>query len=620
MTQDGYGYQHSWYPGTDQQPQPGEQPWQWQEYPQGGYQEQQYQPATYVDPYAPAAGEQPGAEQYNPGQYNSEQYSPEQYSPDQHRPEYARQHIPEQYASDQYQQLPAEQATGVQQEAEPAVNPVDVADPADPADPRAPAAGTDAEQAPTAPRSRRAAPRTAAGGSLIDRARDSAKAAAQGVLNTEGGPGRRALLIRAGAGVAALGVLITAGIVATSGHSDHPAPVAGTPSGDTNFAVAHNRIWVAQPAAQQGTDDTLVGSWLLGDAVVRADSTGVHAYQLADGKPGWSIDAPAQGAVPCGLSPTVNGAGLGGALFRTQADPKSPCTLLAAVDTKAGKTAWTKKLSDTANSYAAHVAVTEDKVIAVGDDKVQAWAGADGKDAWQYGGQGKFCTLTGSATGATVLVDSNCADSNPGNQLVALGAADGKVLWAKGLDGQPKTVTVLSAEPAAVLTTGDQPADSKVLGFAANGDATGSIPLAQDGGGQLDVGHGSFDPTPGVFFQDHSLVTTLTGSDGATSAAAFDLAGGKALWRSPVSEKGGVRAVALDGGALVLATEERVGLPAHLSRFALTNGQESIGGGFPRDTGSLLTAGRVLIGGGRVVAVPEHSTHFGTATAFQAKG
>lgn len=441
------------------------------------------------------------------------------------------------------------------------------------------------------------------------------------MLATEGAPGGRTLLIRVAAGVAALGVLVTAGVVATSGSdSHHAAPAA--PVADPGFAVAHNKIWAAQPAAAPaaGTDDTLVGSWLLPTAVVRADGSGVHAYDLATGKPTWNLDAPTAGVTPCDLSPTVNSAGIGGVLFHTQADPKSPCALLAAVDTKAGKVAWTKPLS-TANPYAAQVAVTEDKVIAVGDDKVSAWSAANGQDAWQYAGQGKYCTLSGSASGATVLVHSACVDSSPGDQAVALGAADGKVLWAKGLPTQPKTTTVLSTEPAVMLTTGDQPTDDKVLAWGQNGDPAVVIPVTDpSGGGRLDVDQGSFDPLPGVFFQDHTMVTTMAAPGGPTSVVAYDLSSGKQLWHTAVSEKGAVAAIGLDGGSLVLAAEERLDQPAHLSRFALTIGQESVGGGFPHSTGSLLTSGRVLIGNDRVIAVPGHSAIFGTASAYQAKG
>ncbi|MGK4580431.1 outer membrane protein assembly factor BamB family protein [Kitasatospora sp. HPMI-4] len=459
-------------------------------------------------------------------------------------------------------------------------------------------------------------------GSLADRA----KAAVSAVVSAEHGPDRRTLAIRAGAGATAVLVLIAAAVLATGGSGGGSG---GSSSGATEdpaaakaFAVAHAKAWAAQPpaAGAAASDDTLVGSWLLADMAVRADSTGVHAYALATGKPTWTVTPPADNAAACGLSPTVTGSGLGVALFRPQADPKSPCTLLAAVDTKTGKTLWTKSLSDTKDPYSAHVAVGGDKVIAVGDDKVWAWAAADGGDAWQYTGQGKFCTLSGSASGDTVLLSSSCADSDPNIQAVALNTADGKVKWWRGLNNGPKTVTVLSAEPAVVLTTGENPTDDRVLAWGANGDPATQIPVSGNGG-RLDVARGTFNPTPTVFFQGHTMVTTLTPAQGSPVAAiAYDLTTGKQVWKTAAIEKGKARAVGIDNGALMLAVDERLDQPAHLSRFALTGGQESTGGAYPQGTGSLLTSGRVLMGGDKVVAVPEHSTNFGTATAFQAKG
>ncbi|MEV7603319.1 PQQ-binding-like beta-propeller repeat protein [Kitasatospora sp. NPDC089797] len=457
---------------------------------------------------------------------------------------------------------------------------------------------------------------SASAGSLVDKVRAA-------VLTGEHVPSRRALLVRTGAGLAALGVLITAALTV---GAEGGGSAAATSGGEPGFAVAHAKVWSAQPVAapsaagQSAGDDTLVGSWLLADAVVRADGSGVHAYDRTAGKPTWTVEPPAAGAVPCGLSAGVNQAGLGAALFRPQADPKSPCTLVAAVDTKTGKTAWTKNLSDAKGAYSARVGVTEDMVIAVGDDRAVAWAAADGKDVWQYTGQGKFCTLSGGVSGKTVLVASSCADSTPADQAVSLNAADGKVGWWRGLNNQPKTVAVLSAEPAVVLTTGGKPEDDRVFAWGAAGDPAAEIPVVTDAG-RLDVTHGTFSATPEVFFEGRTMVAAMSPAKagGPVSAVGYDLDTGKQRWRTPTSAKGGARAVGIDGGSLVLAADERRDQPARLGRFPLAGGQEVVGGNFPSGTGSLLLSGRVLIGGGQVVVVPEHSSNYGTAAGYQAK-
>ncbi|MGW4807886.1 outer membrane protein assembly factor BamB family protein [Kitasatospora sp. NPDC004272] len=446
------------------------------------------------------------------------------------------------------------------------------------------------------------------------------------VLSGEGAPSRRGLAIRVGAGVAALAVLITAGVLAVSGEDEDKPAEKAAPGGPQNISVAHAKSWTvaADPGAggDQGTDDTLVGSWLLADAVVRADGTGVHAYGLADGKPTWTLKAPADGAVPCGLSPAVNGSGLGAVVYRPAADPKSPCSTVAAVDTKSGQAVWTKTLSDTKDSYATHVSVTEDKVVAVGEDKAYAWGVADGAEAWQYGGQGKFCRLSGSAGASVVLLHSHCADSTPGDQAVALNVGDGKVKYWRGLNNQPTTVTVLSAEPAVVLTTGAKPEDERVFAWGAEGDPAVEIPTAVEGGGRLDVDNGGFAAVPGVYFQGSSMFAAVVpgGGGSPTAIAAYDLGTGKQQWRTPIAEKGKAHPAGVDADGLLLSVDERADQPAHLSRFALSDGKETQGGAFPQGTGSLLSAGRVHTATGKLVAVPEHASHYSAATAFASKG
>ncbi|MGW2398434.1 outer membrane protein assembly factor BamB family protein [Kitasatospora sp. NPDC001664] len=574
--------------------------------------------------YPGPAGQDPVGYDYQPGWYPTQEQP--QYQPQEQYAGHQQYYDPSPYAPTDYQEPPAAPAF------EPAVPPAAVSVPSPSPSPEAPAAAA-AVALPT--QGRRAARAAAKGsgkgsgkgpakgtgrtsaGSPVDRVKELVGSA----LSGEHAPGKRALLIRAGAGVAALGVLVAAALTVT-GDQDEETAAAGPATAPKTFSVAHAKSWTAQPAntPAAGADDTLLGSWITGDAVVRADSTGVHAYALADGKPTWTVTPPADGAVPCGLSPTVNSDGLGAALFRTSADPKSPCTLLAAVDTKTGKNAWTKPVSDAKDNYTAHAAVLADRIVVVGDDRAAAWAAADGKDLWAYAGQGQFCTLSGTAAGNRVLLHSTCADSNPNDQAVALNAADGKVHWWRGLNNQPKTVTVLSAEPAVVLTTGGAPADDRIFAWGDSGDPATEIPLSTDGG-RLEATRGALSATPSVFFHEQTLATTLTpGNGGQPVAVAYDLTTGKQKWRTPVSEKGKTAPIGLADGALLLATDERLDQPAHLSRYPLTDGRAAAGGGFAQGTGSLLTSGRLLTGGGKVVAVPEHSTNFGLATAFQAKG
>ncbi|WP_316526939.1 PQQ-binding-like beta-propeller repeat protein [Kitasatospora brasiliensis] len=581
-------------------------------YDQGGYGQNGYGRTGHVEG-GHVQGQYGGQEQYQPyPQYPDHAQQQHPYLPYADSPQPAGEglYVPEgaEYSTDGYVRIEEAEAAPAPGPEKPEVAPL----------------SRDSEpQAVPAASSRAATRRGAAGGTSGSDVGSSlsakARKAADAVLTGEHVPSRRALLVRTGAGVAALGVLVAAGLMvgAESGGS-----AAASSGGEPGFAVAHTRTWAAQPAAAgtSASDDTLIGSWLLADAVVRADGSGVRAYDRTGGKPTWSVEPPAAGAVPCGLSAGVNQAGLGAALFRPQGDPKGPCALLSVVDTKTGKTAWTKTLSDTKGVYSAQVGVTEDKVVAVGDDRALAWESVDGKDVWQYTGQGRFCTLSGGVSGKTVLVASSCADSTPTDQAVSLNVADGKVSWWRGLNNQPKTVTVLSAEPSVVLTTGEKPENDRVFAWGPGGDPAAEIPVVGDSG-RLDVAHGAFSATPEVYFEGRTMVTTLAPSNGSGPVAAvgYDLDTGKQRWKVPTAAKGAVRAVGVDGGSLVLAADERRDQPARLSRFPLAGGEEAVGGNFPLGTGSLLISGRVLIGGGQVVVVPEHSANYGTAAEYRAK-
>ncbi|MGW4382572.1 outer membrane protein assembly factor BamB family protein [Kitasatospora sp. NPDC004531] len=641
----GYDQQQPWYP----QPQPsyGDQQQAYgQQQPVNGeqqaYAEQQQaygyqQPEGYADPAAQQQLYGRPDQGYQPQEY-AQAYGQQSGWGDQQtygqQPLYADQQAygyqqPEGYADPAAQQLYAPADPFAQPEAVTPLTPHTFEQQQPAADP-APATAADYPQTsdadPFAPGASTTAAATAVDEDAAERpAGGMAARARAAVTSGPGAPSKRGLAIRIGAGVAALAVLATAAVLATSDDdSGDQAAGKGSQGAAQNIAVAHTKAWTAgDPAAgaAQGPDDTLVGSWLLADSVVRADATGVHAYNLADGKPGWSLSAPADNAVPCGMSPGVNSAGLGAVAYRVSADPNSACTIAAAVDTKAGKITWSKTLSDAKEKYATHVAVTDDKVIAVGDDKASAWSANDGAEAWQYTGQGKFCSLSGSAGANTVVLHSNCADSTPGDQAVVLNTSDGKVKYWRGLNNQPKTVTVLSAEPAVVLTTGNQPSDDRVFAWGAEGDPGVEIQLAVEGGGRLDVARGSFAAVPGVFFQGSTMFAAIVPEGGGNPGgiAAYDLGTGKQQWHTPIAEKGKAHPAGVDSSGLLVAVDERADQPAHLSRFALAGGQETQGGAFPQGTGSLLSAGRVLTAAGHVVAVPEHAANFGIATGFTSK-
>ena len=450
------------------------------------------------------------------------------------------------------------------------------------------------------------------------------------------GPGvdRKSFRTRLLVGGGALAVLAVAGYLVMGGGSGGGRPTAGSGPAPADIGVNHSKAWAAPAAAGAttgnsssgsggGGNDGLLGAWVTTDAVVRGDGEGVTAYSATDGHKLWSVSAPSSGAVPCAMSPTVNSAGVGAVLFQAQPGNNQACNLLSAVDAGSGQTKWKAQLPSGGTNYGASVMASDTRVVAVTDSAAVGFDLAGGKQAWSYSGPGKYCALSGSGAGSSLLLQSTCADTSPKQQVLSLDPDSGKMHWWRGLPQSASSYTVLSANPAVVSVHMSDASQDSIMSFSDKGDSQGTIPVAQTGGA-LDSTHGSFDPDPAPFFSGTTMVAAVSpppqsakAASGPTVIAAYDLLTGKELWRTTAHENGVAAPVGIDGSAAVVATDERVGQPARLSNFDLTTGTETVGGTFPQGTGSLLGSGRVLLRGSLVVALPEYTGSYNTsATAW----
>ena len=641
----GYGHEHGHdaFAGSDpaypqvnpEWPAPEGQQQYWQ--PEGyGYpaQEQQqfYSPEGYPQQPYPQQEYGGGQQGYAPQDFSQQTYQQPPYP----QQDYAQGYPQQDYGQQGYQPYPeqpyqdpsgyypaADYAVPSQSTGEPyPYEPQPTADQPEP-DAAAPAAAVGAEG-----RDEDAPDRAAADGpDAPDAPGDPALSARLLAAATGRTPGtdRRKFLLRAAVGAVALVIVVAAGVVVAGQGSSGKKTAAGS-TATANLAGGHTKAWAAaaDTGAAQGNDG-LLGSWLLAKALVRGDGTGVTAYDSSSGSKLWTVAPPSAGAVPCAMSATVNSAGIGAVLFQAKAGTGQACTQLVAVDTTTGKQKWKATVAKTTSAYGASVMVNDTRAVAVGDSGVVGYDIATGKQSWTYAGPGKYCGgISGSGAGSTLLVQSTCADSNPKQQAISLNADTGKLAWWRGLPASASSYTVLSATPAVVAVHMTDATKDSIMSFSAKGDTQATIYVSQTAG-TLDSIHGSFDPDPALYFTATTMVAELAppkaaaGSGGVLTA--FTLADGKQLWQSTPQEKGNVALVGVDGNDAVVATEERIGQPARLSHFDLTTGKETPGGGFPQNTGSLLTSGRILYQGNLVVALPEFTSTYSTAaTGFTASG
>jgi hypothetical protein len=466
-------------------------------------------------------------------------------------------------------------------------------------------------------------------GALKDRVVDAALGRGPGV-------NRKSYLTRLAVAGGALVILAGAGYYVARGDSGSSQPSSGAAAqSQADIGVNHSKTWAA-PAAAGATsansggssagNDGLLGAWATADAVVRGDGEGVTAYSAGDGHKLWTVSAPSSGAVPCAMSPTVNSSGVGAVLFQAKPGNGQDCNLLTAVDSASGQTKWKAQLpSGGGTNYGSSVMASDTRIVAVSDSAAAGYEAAGGKQQWSYSGPGKFCALSGSGDGSSLLLQSTCADTSPKQQVISLAPDSGKMLWWRGLPQNATSYTVLSANPAVVSVHMSDPTQDTIMSFSEKGDSQGTIPVAQTGG-TLDSTHGSFDPDPALFFSGTTMIAAVnppaqsaSAASGPTVIAAYSLVSGKELWRTTAHEQGVAAPIGIDGSSAVVATDERVGQPARLSNFDLATGTETVGGTFPQGTGSLLGSGRVLLRGSLVVALPEYTGSYNTsATAWNA--
>ncbi len=195
------------------------------------------------------------------------------------------------------------------------------------------------------------------------------------------------------------------------------------------------------------------GVWLTDTAVVRGRPTSLDAYDLATGRPRWSLART--GEQVCRMSPTTeNGTGAivdGG---MTKAGPR--CNHLVAVNTTTGRPLWTADLG-TATIFTASVSVAGGVVVVQTSGAVHGYSAANGKPLWRQGDldPAHHCPPSYAvASGDRALVVTLC-DGEKTGAIAAIDVHTGRVAWthelkpSEGALGMPVSVrpAVIAVSP-----------------------------------------------------------------------------------------------------------------------------------------------------------------------------
>ncbi|NYI03161.1 outer membrane protein assembly factor BamB family protein [Allostreptomyces psammosilenae] len=339
-----------------------------------------------------------------------------------------------------------------------------------------------------------------------------------------------------------------------------------SPSPSADQAAAWPVVWKTGPVEGDLVDVDYLGTWLLDDQVVRGDSNGLRAYDLATGEPAWQLTPPDGGRL-CAMSPTVED-GIGAVAFR-DADEDAPCATLLGVATGDGAEAWRATEDSEGDPLdIAAVGVAAEMVATWDGAAVQSFRRASGEPRGVTDGAGSTpgCLITGMAAGGDRLVmHQSCTGEDvqgfPESVVVMERPGSGEDLtWSDDLGGDVTGIEVLGFDPLVIVRRGasDDNADRVVLYGTPDGQAgriAGEVALPKY--------------TPEGVAADYRLRNTPVRQEdtlylgfgpfasGAGIVIALDVPSGRTLWQIDTpGDRAMTPVAAVDGGLLVAADPE----------------------------------------------------------------
>ncbi|MFJ9842233.1 PQQ-binding-like beta-propeller repeat protein [Kitasatospora sp. NPDC101155] len=309
----------------------------------------------------------------------------------------------------------------------------------------------------------------------------------------------------------------------TSVTSNGGSTTAGTGGGPTPAPgkETYKVAWNAAKPQDSDTSSQLLGVWGAGQTAVRADSTGITAYNLSDGKQAWNIPVPSGSKELCTASYSHNSKNIVAVSFNTG---DYDCSTIGAVDISSGKLLWSVKA--TADRLSSPTLSVTDKVVAVGP--VGALNIDNGQPVWQLKGRGKDCTVYGATAGSQIAITDRCYDVSPKSVLQIVNAETGQPASSPiTLTGTIERVDkVVSTQPLVVLMTGG-PNGDYILPFDKDNKPGNQMSTKEAGSDSLRLS-GQSDAISSNVVSGTTLYVQITGSKSGINA--YDLNTGKRIW------------------------------------------------------------------------------------------
>lgn len=281
------------------------------------------------------------------------------------------------------------------------------------------------------------------------------------------------------------------------------------------------------------------GQWVVGDTVVKSVWKNLTGYGVTDGKEKWTLPFP---TVICSVTPQTTADGKTVVLYKDGESDTASCTQMRVVDLKTGKEVWSKEVpkeqlfdiftSPTVDITGDTVAISRGGTASAfkvsNGDKLFASTQAEGCKPDSYtAGNGKMVAL------------ATCLDEDKTAEIQGTDPVTGKKGWTYRAPKGFKVTSIYSVDPLVVDLGNEAAKQRSIVVIGPDGKQTATLTAE----GKFAVGCGD----TGIFRSLSTCSTAVVDAgvlylptardDKGNEIVAFDLASGKAKWRSPAGDK-----------------------------------------------------------------------------------
>ncbi|GAA3274488.1 PQQ-binding-like beta-propeller repeat protein [Streptomyces lavendulae] len=320
------------------------------------------------------------------------------------------------------------------------------------------------------------------------------------------------------------------------------------------------------------------GQWVVGDTVVKTVDKSLVAYAATDGKEKWKLDVRTE---VCGLTGQVTPDGKTVVIVKDGTGDSATCDQMKLIDLKAGKEVWTKQVQKEGlfdREIDASLAFTADTLVVNRMAGTSAYRLSTGERLFSGSGP-EGCQPRVYAAGNGKLIGvATCQDTDRTTEVQDADPVTGKKTWSYRLPKGYDVNAVYSVNPTVIDASNRDTKQRAIISLGNDGQKRAS--MSAPGNFVLNCGGSSTSEglqNCGDGAVDGDTLYLATGNEGDNNEiVAFDLAGGKAKWRTAAGDKRNYIPLKAGNGQLTAYRTGALDEPGEIVSLAVGDGKPKV--------------------------------------------